>query len=323
LVTHQDFYRAERRGQLSQGDIVVAPTVMAWSPESRPAPDIFPQIVADLGSSVLSPAWSPDPPRNIPSVTTETRWGPAIVLSHDCSIDKEFNEKVDRLIHAEGLAERDAVRAASEDRTLDPYIVVSPLYDYARLPANKRESVRSGQRYGFFPLPSLPGFQKPRPPPTPHRRTLSVGRRRQSCISKGPRRPRTPVQDRRRVRFETLAVGGKGRPGRCSGRVLGRGSSQVGRLARVASRRSWAPWAQGYERSTFLAVAWSRTHITDGPRVASPMGHGTHKLPRGLGAPLTVLQAMPSGPPRTRLQEASHTALQKNDDRDPVVCCSL
>jgi hypothetical protein len=109
-----------------------------------------------LGESVQSPAWrSPSHPL-VPDVAVETAWSPVLVVSHDCHLEKDFNERVRELI-ATGIPEPEAIETASADPTLDPFAVVAPLLPYSAIPESRHAGIRAGGRIGYFPLESLPG----------------------------------------------------------------------------------------------------------------------------------------------------------------------
>ncbi|MBV9110374.1 MAG: hypothetical protein JO306_13260, partial [Gemmatimonadetes bacterium] len=100
------------------------------------------------------PAWRSSP--TTPDAVVEAWWTPVLVLSHDCHLEKDFNERVRQLM-ADGVAEDEAVTEASADPSLDPFAVVAPLQPYADFPEHRHASLRSGDRIGYFPLDLLPG----------------------------------------------------------------------------------------------------------------------------------------------------------------------
>lgn len=155
------FYLPESQEQLSQGDLFLVPTSVLWSHDSRPdALAQVPPIPPRVGATVFTHAWDPAGAgeAGAPATVIEARWGAAMVLSHNCEIDKDFNEAVDRLVAEEGLDDDEAMRRASHDWDLDRYIVVAPLLSYGEIAAHRHEGIRSGQRIGYFPLPPIPGF---------------------------------------------------------------------------------------------------------------------------------------------------------------------
>lgn len=155
------FYLPENRPLLSQGDVYLAPTAIVWSEEAFQAIPLIPPAPEGPGALVFTPAWTRgSSPLAPPVVTVATRWAPVLVLSHDCEIDKEFNEQVDGLVR-DGVAEAEAMVRASSDPELDRYILVSPLlpYDEQELAPSRWDAVRAGQKIGYFPLPPMPAYE--------------------------------------------------------------------------------------------------------------------------------------------------------------------
>ncbi|HST59261.1 MAG TPA: hypothetical protein VLK84_11240 [Longimicrobium sp.] len=159
-LSPDDAYLPECRGLLSQGDIYLAPAVMVWSADAFRAMPVIPPAPSRPGDTVFTPAWGRSTASQAPMVTLATSWTPVLVLSHDCEIDKEFNEYVELLIR-EGLPEQEAERRASTVRELDRYVLVSPLLPYvdAELAPGRWEAVRSGRKIGYFPLPPMPAYE--------------------------------------------------------------------------------------------------------------------------------------------------------------------
>jgi hypothetical protein len=155
------FYLPHRQKLLSQGDLYLVPTSMAWSHEGTTDSLTQPPATPPrIGGSVITHAWGSIGARQagVPVTGIETRWGPAMVLSHNCEIDKDFNEAVDHLVDEEGLEEAAAKEAASRDWDLDRYIVVAPLLSYEEISGRKHPGIRTGQRIGYFPVPPIPEF---------------------------------------------------------------------------------------------------------------------------------------------------------------------
>ncbi len=153
----EGFHLAEPRAHLSQGDIYLAPSVVAWSAETHPAA-VVPAAPSAPGQVRYVPAWSGE--GRAPAVTLGTSWTPVIVLSHDCELDKEFNEAVDALV-ASGVPEAEAVEAASADPALDRYVLVSPLlpYDERIVRPERWSAIRAAQKIGYFPLAAMPAYE--------------------------------------------------------------------------------------------------------------------------------------------------------------------
>jgi hypothetical protein len=153
-------YLPAHRGLLSQGDVYLAPAVMVWSAESFRAMPLIPPAPDHPGETVYTPAWGRTGASRAPAVTLATSWTPVLVISHDCEIDKEFNEHVDALIRA-GVAEEEAEARASTLSELDRYILVSPLlpYDERELASERWDAVKTGKKIGYFPLPPMAAYE--------------------------------------------------------------------------------------------------------------------------------------------------------------------
>lgn len=147
-------YEAVPHPTLRQGDIILAPSAVLVAPEQRDlaAPRGGPERLGDVQRLAL---WDGDGRTLSPDVSAEVRFSPALVLSHDCELEKDFNERVRELI-ASGRPEAEAVAEAEDDPTLDPFAVIAPLHPFADLPAPRHAGVRQGQRIGYFPLLRLP-----------------------------------------------------------------------------------------------------------------------------------------------------------------------
>lgn len=156
------FYLPETRALLSQGDVYLTPTVTVWSEEAFRAIPAIPPAPEEPGALVFTPAWTRTAaPLAPPVVTLATRWAPVLVLSHDCEIDKEFNEQVDALLR-DGVPEAEAIARASGNPELDRYILVSPLLPYheQELAPARWDAVRAGQKIGYFPLPPMAAYER-------------------------------------------------------------------------------------------------------------------------------------------------------------------
>lgn len=147
-------YEAVPHPTLRQGDIILSASVVLVPPEQRDlsAPRRGPERLGEFQRLAL---WDGDEGALSPEVSAELCFSPVLVLSHDCDLEKEFNERVRELI-AGGVPQEQAVAAAEADASLDPFAVVAPLRDFSELPAERHAGVRQGQRIGFFPILQLP-----------------------------------------------------------------------------------------------------------------------------------------------------------------------
>jgi hypothetical protein len=147
-------YEAAAHPTLRQGDIILAPSAVLVPPGKwdLSAPHRGPDRLGDAQRFAL---WEGDERALSPDVSAEVRFSPVLVLSHDCDLEKEFNERVRELM-ATGVPQDDAVAEAEADPSLDPFAVVAPLRAFTQLPAQRHQGVRQGQRIGYFPVLQLP-----------------------------------------------------------------------------------------------------------------------------------------------------------------------
>lgn len=140
---------------LRQGDIVLAPSALLLPPADRDlsAPRNGP---ARLGEAQRLALWNSRGDVLSPDVSVEVRFSPVLVVSHDCELEKDFNERVRELLD-EGQSEEEAIAEAEADPTLDPYAVVAPILPYTSVLERRHAGIRSGQRIGYLPLDQLPG----------------------------------------------------------------------------------------------------------------------------------------------------------------------
>ena len=78
----------------------------------------------------------------------------AMVVTHDCQLDKEWNRRVRQLMK-EGANQDEAEKEASADSALDRTLVVSPLLDPEDLQAD-RGNLLAGRVIGYLPVPRHP-----------------------------------------------------------------------------------------------------------------------------------------------------------------------
>src|SRR5690606_34460560 len=100
--------------------------------------------------------WSTYDGVHSPDVSAETRFSPVLVISHDCELEKDFNERVTDLLE-KGISQEKAIAEAEADPTLDPFAVVAPLLAYESVPEGRHAGIRSGERIGYLPLDQIPG----------------------------------------------------------------------------------------------------------------------------------------------------------------------
>jgi hypothetical protein len=157
----QTFYEEEPRPQLSQGDICLAPAAMIWSAATLAPPPVIPPAPTDVGETVFVRGWQRGraTPDLIPDITLATSFSPVLVVSHDCEIDREWNDWVEMRV-ADGQSEDEARAEADARHDLDARIVVAPLLPYAAhvLREQSWDAVRRAQKIGYFPLAPMPAL---------------------------------------------------------------------------------------------------------------------------------------------------------------------
>jgi hypothetical protein len=140
---------------LRQGDVILAPTTVLIAAGEAPPPSMPTEPPRRLGYTVHTLLWQ-STSGSLPEVVAETVFAPVLVLSHDCQLAKDFNERVRALLE-DGAPLDQAVAEASADDTLDPFAVVAPLQPYSAIPHHRHAGIRSGDRIGYFALDALPG----------------------------------------------------------------------------------------------------------------------------------------------------------------------
>ena len=152
--SESDYYQ-ESVGALRQGDIVLAPTAVL-EPGEAESSSVSPTGLGDEQSVQVWRATKHLLPE-APTLRVRVRWDLAMVIPHDCALEKEFNERVGELIR-EGSSEEDAIAKASGDSTLDRFIAVAPIRAYEETLPRRKEGIRTGQRHGTFPVPPSPTY---------------------------------------------------------------------------------------------------------------------------------------------------------------------
>lgn len=133
---------------VTQGDIVLAGTVVL-----TPRPGIAGPTAPELGGERDVTLWRSvsDELPGAPTLGANARWSPAMVLSHPCALEKEWNERVAELLAA-GTAQRDAESKANADPSLDRFVAVAPIALYSELAPSRVTGAREGARLGAFPV---------------------------------------------------------------------------------------------------------------------------------------------------------------------------
>ena len=145
-------FRPAPHPTLRQGDILFAPVAHLVR---GAAPARLAETPRSVGERVFGGLWMAPGAGPVPPVDVLATWVPVLILSHDCELEKEFNERVADLL-ARGVKESEAIERASADPDLDPWAAVAPLLPLEAFEPRRHQGILQGQRIGVFPVPSLP-----------------------------------------------------------------------------------------------------------------------------------------------------------------------
>jgi hypothetical protein len=148
-------YEPDDDAPLQQGDILLSPvarvSVVAGPPDAaggRP----FEQVATTVSG----------PHAELGDVDVRVGWGPVIVTSHDCHLEKEFQRRY-RQLRKEGKTKKEAIAAAEQDEALDRWLIVAPIHDPLNDIADDDTPARAaadaglrGEVIGLCPIPSWP-----------------------------------------------------------------------------------------------------------------------------------------------------------------------
>jgi hypothetical protein len=144
MMSPDDFY--EWHDEPRQGDIVLC-GVSRIIADDRHSPAQWESL--DAHFLQVDDAWEVGKPLGIAAGI-----GLALVVTHDCQLDKEWNQRV-RELQKDGVEADAAEREATADATLDRTLVVSPLVDPTELRGG-RGNLLAGKVIGYLPVPSHP-----------------------------------------------------------------------------------------------------------------------------------------------------------------------
>jgi hypothetical protein len=142
MMSPDDFY--EWHDEPRQGDIVLC-GVSRIIAEDRHSPAQWESL--DAHFLQIDDAWDTERPLGIAAGI-----GLAMVVTHDCQLDKEWNQRV-RELERSGMTRERAERDAASDVTLDRTLVVSPLVDPSELRGG-RGNLLAGRVIGYLPVPA-------------------------------------------------------------------------------------------------------------------------------------------------------------------------
>ena len=102
---------------IAQGDIVITPTATLFLGEGEPD-----AVAPELGEHRTVRLWrGADHDRVVaaPTLSAEVGWALAMVIPHNCAMEKDWNERVAELV-ASGASQGEAEQQAGSDTGLDP-----------------------------------------------------------------------------------------------------------------------------------------------------------------------------------------------------------
>lgn len=144
MMDPEDFY--EWHEEPRQGDIVLC-GVSRIIADDRYSPPQWESL--DAHFIEIDDARKPDH-----SLWVAAGIGLAMVLTHDCQLDKEWNQRV-RELERSGKPREVAEEEASSDPSLDRTLVVSPLVDPSELRGGQG-NLLAGKVIGYLPVPPHP-----------------------------------------------------------------------------------------------------------------------------------------------------------------------
>ncbi len=144
MIGPDEFY--EWHEQPRQGDIVLSGISRIIAEDHR-SPSQWESLDAHFVQ--IDDAWDDGKPLGIAAGI-----GLAMVVTHDCQLDKEWNQRV-RELQKGGMAEEQAGLEAASDPTLDRTLVVSPLVDPDEIRGG-RGNLLAGKVIGYLPVPAHP-----------------------------------------------------------------------------------------------------------------------------------------------------------------------
>ncbi len=148
IVAAGDYY-SHAEPALQQGDVVLAPVgrieAAPW-PSATGSGQTAAWRPQDSGATEI-----PSPPQ-LPLLRFAGGVTPAMVVSHDCQLDKEFLARYGRLRDA-GHSKEEASRLAEADPNCDRFLTVAPLMPIDAVRPDPA-SIRRGEAIGYFAVPA-------------------------------------------------------------------------------------------------------------------------------------------------------------------------
>jgi len=143
-----NYYLKTPPDSLQQGDICFAPIARL---ESDPPPVGHRWAAMDEYDLSIS-----EDGKGTSALNAKVGYGPVMVISHDCQMDKEMNSLYQKLRNGKPkLSKAEAIRKAEEDPNLDRFITVVPILLMSEFHTDAVQ-IKSGETIGCFYVPPLP-----------------------------------------------------------------------------------------------------------------------------------------------------------------------
>ena len=142
------YYAPLGDGYYQQGDIVLAPVAVL---DGDPGDPGDPGDAADF-AVVRRELWDGLEIAGVGhQATANAGLVPAMITTHDCALDKEFNRRY-RELRAQQMPMAEALEQAAADDSLDRLLNVAPVVPLSRAAPSAAEQLRRNQVVGFFPV---------------------------------------------------------------------------------------------------------------------------------------------------------------------------
>lgn len=146
-----DYYVADNAQYYQQGDIVLAPVAELRVGSRDGVIDVA--GAPAVGDAVERAIWAPsaEVPAS-PGLAVSARLLPAMITTHDCALDKEFNRRVEQLRRGGTTQLKVAVEQAAADPNLDRLINVAPIVPLEDAAPSGRRELTENRVVGYFPV---------------------------------------------------------------------------------------------------------------------------------------------------------------------------
>jgi hypothetical protein len=143
------YFAADTGGYYQQGDIILAPVAVleAYGPTSGPARR------SGIGVPIVTEVWNEAPlGRESNQLVSNIRLCPALITTHDCTLDKDFNRQVEAFRAKQSMRLDAAETLAASDTSLDRYINIAPLIPLEDAAPSGAAELRRNDVIGYFPV---------------------------------------------------------------------------------------------------------------------------------------------------------------------------